>query len=50
MNFVINNVLKPKTIFREVDTVDIALTLSPYFRINAPSCATGAPLIEVLNR
>jgi predicted AlkP superfamily pyrophosphatase or phosphodiesterase len=44
------NGLKPKTIFREVETVDIALTLSLYFRINAPSGATGAPLIEVLNR
>jgi hypothetical protein len=30
--------------------VDIALTLSKYLRIKAPSGATGAPLVEVLNR
>jgi hypothetical protein len=30
--------------------VDIALTLSNYLRIKAPSGATGAPLVEVLNR
>jgi hypothetical protein len=44
------NGLMPKNIFREVETVDIALTLSMYLMINATSSATGAPLIEVLNR
>lgn len=42
------NGIKPKTIFREVETVDIALTLSQYLRIKAPSGSTGAVLIEVL--
>jgi Type I phosphodiesterase / nucleotide pyrophosphatase len=44
------NGLEAKTVFREVETVDVALTLSKYFRINAPSGATGATLIEVLSR
>nr|WP_321399311.1 alkaline phosphatase family protein [uncultured Desulfobacter sp.] len=44
------NGLAPKTLFREVQTVDIALTLSKYLRIKAPSGATGAPLIEVLGQ
>jgi len=44
------NGLAAKTIFREVETVDVALTLAMYFRINAPSGATGAPLIEVLSK
>jgi hypothetical protein len=44
------NGLAAKTVFREVQTVDIALTLSKYLRIKAPSGATGAPLVEVLNQ
>ena len=44
------NGLAAKTIFREVQTVDIALTLSKYLRLKAPSGATGAPLVEVLNQ
>ncbi len=44
------NSLNAKTVFREVETVDVALTLSKYLRINAPSGATGAPLIEVLSQ
>ncbi|MGY6743106.1 MAG: alkaline phosphatase family protein [Cecembia sp.] len=44
------NGLKPQSIFRAVETVDIALTLSQYIRIKAPSGATGSPLIEVLTR
>lgn len=44
------NGLPAKTVFREVETVDVALTLSKYPGINAPSGATGAPLIEVLSR
>ncbi|RPA69012.1 alkaline phosphatase family protein [Cyclobacteriaceae bacterium YHN15] len=44
------NGLEPKSIFRPVETVDIALTLSQYIRIKAPSGATGSPLIEVLER
>jgi hypothetical protein len=39
-----------RTVFREVETVDIALTLSKYLRIKAPSAATGAPLTEVLGQ
>jgi hypothetical protein len=42
------NGLRAKTVFREVETVDVALTFSTYLRINAPSGATGAPLLEVL--
>jgi len=44
------NGLAARTVFREVQTVDIALTLSKYLRINAPSGATGVPLIEVLGQ
>jgi predicted AlkP superfamily pyrophosphatase or phosphodiesterase len=44
------NGLSAKTVFREVETVDVALTLSKYLSINAPSGATGAPLIEVLSQ
>ena len=44
------NNLSAKTVFREVQTVDIALTLSKYLKIKAPSGATGNPLIEVLNQ
>ena len=44
------NGLAAKTVFREVQTVDIALTLSKYLRIKAPSGATGAPLTEVLGQ
>ncbi|EXJ12636.1 alkaline phosphatase family protein [Imhoffiella purpurea] len=44
------NGLAPKTLFREVQTVDIALTLAKYLGIKAPSGATGTPLIEVLNQ
>ncbi|MFG0285358.1 MAG: alkaline phosphatase family protein [Phycisphaerales bacterium JB039] len=44
------NGLAPRTVFREVQTVDIALTLAKYLRIKAPSGATGAPLIEVLRQ
>ena len=44
------NGLVAKTVFREVQTVDIALTLSKYLRIKAPSGATGAPLTEVLSQ
>ncbi len=42
------NGLAAKTVFREVQTVDIALTLSKYLNIKAPSGATGAVLSEVL--
>jgi type I phosphodiesterase/nucleotide pyrophosphatase len=44
------NGLSAKAVFREVQTVDIALTLSKYLRIKAPSGATGAPLTEVLGQ
>ncbi len=44
------NGLAPKNIFREVQAVDIALTLSKYLRIKAPSGATGKPLTEVFER
>jgi predicted AlkP superfamily pyrophosphatase or phosphodiesterase len=44
------NGLDSQTVFREVQTVDIALTLSKYLKIKAPSGATGAPLTEVLEQ
>ena len=44
------NGLAAKNIFREVQTVDIALTLSKYLKIKAPSGASGRPLSEVLVR
>ena len=44
------NGLSARTVFREVQTVDIALTLSKYLNIKAPSGATGAPLTEVLGQ
>jgi predicted AlkP superfamily pyrophosphatase or phosphodiesterase len=44
------NGLTAETVFREVQTVDIALTLAKYLRIKAPSGATGAPLTEVLGQ
>jgi hypothetical protein len=44
------NELRSKTVFREAETVDIALTLSKYLGIKAPSGATGNPLLEVLNQ
>jgi len=43
------NGLAAQRVFREVQTVDIALTLSNYLKIKAPSGATGAPLTEVLS-
>ena len=42
--------LQPQTIYREVITVDIALTLSKYLKIKGPSGATGNPLTEVLEQ
>ena len=44
------NGLAAQTVFREVQTVDIALTLSKYLKIKAPSGATGSPLSEVLDQ
>jgi len=44
------NGLAAKTVFREVQTVDIALTLSKYLKIKGPSGATGSPLNEVLDQ
>ena len=44
------NGLDAETVFREVQTVDIALTLSKYLKIKAPSGATGIPLTEVLGQ
>jgi len=44
------NGLLHKNIYREVHTVDIALTLSNYLKIKGPSGATGQPLLEVLSQ
>ena len=44
------NGLTNNKIYREVQTVDIALTLSKYIGIIGPSGATGNPLVEVLIR
>ncbi|WP_255572981.1 alkaline phosphatase family protein [Hanstruepera marina] len=44
------NGLKHQTVFRNVETVDIALTLSNYLKIKIPSAASGQPLFEVLKK
>ncbi len=44
------NGLDATNVFREVQTIDIALTLSKYLNIKAPSGASGKPLTEVLER
>jgi predicted AlkP superfamily pyrophosphatase or phosphodiesterase len=40
--------LKPRRIFREVETVDVAPTLAAIVGAKPPSGARGAPLVEVL--
>ena len=42
------NGLKHQTVFRNVETVDIASTLSNYLKIKMPSASSGQPLQEVL--
>ena len=44
------NGLKPKRVYRKVETIDVALTLSNYLHINIPNAASGKPLIEVLGK
>ncbi|TLX73754.1 alkaline phosphatase family protein [Labilibacter sediminis] len=44
------NGLKHRIVFRNVETVDIALTLSNYLKIKMPSASSGQPLIEVLEK
>ncbi len=44
------NGLKHKTVFRKVETVDVALTLSNYLQIKMPSGSSGRPLTEVLEK
>ncbi len=46
----VGNGLSARNFFREVQTVDIALTLSKYLKLKAPSGASGAPLMEVLSQ
>ena len=42
--------LKAETVYRAVQTVDIAVTLSAYMGIKPPSGAVGVPLTEVLEK
>ena len=42
--------LANQRVYREVETVDVALTLSNFLGIKAPSGASGAPLREVLGK
>ena len=42
--------LKAETVYRAVQTVDIAVTLSAYMGIKPPSGAVGVPLKEVLEK
>jgi len=44
------NGLNHQNIFRNVETVDVALTLSNYLKIKMPSGSSGQPLLEVLNK
>jgi arylsulfatase A-like enzyme len=42
------NNLSNKIVFRKVETIDAALTLTNYLKIKPPSAASGMPLTEVL--
>jgi len=44
------NGISNMTIWRNVETVDVALTLSNYLNIKIPSASSGQPLIEVLKK
>ncbi len=44
------NGLIHQNIFRNIETVDIALTLSNYLNIKIPNAASGKPLLEVLKK
>jgi predicted AlkP superfamily pyrophosphatase or phosphodiesterase len=44
------NGLAHQEVYRNVETVDIALTLSNYLKIKIPSAASGHPLVEILNK
>lgn len=44
------NGLSHQNIFRNVETVDIALTLSNYLNIKIPNASSGKPLLEVLKK
>ena len=46
----VGNGLIHQNIYRNVETVDIALTLSNYLKINIPSASSGEPLVEVLKK
>jgi len=41
---------RPKKVFRRIDTVDVAPTLSAILKIAPPAGAVGEPLVEVLGR
>jgi hypothetical protein len=42
--------LEPLTVYRQVQTVDVAVTLAAFLGIKPPSGSTGVPLVEVLAR
>jgi predicted AlkP superfamily pyrophosphatase or phosphodiesterase len=44
------NGLKHQEVYRNVETVDVALTLSNYLKIKMPSGSSGSPLVEVLKK
>ncbi|MDO6473739.1 alkaline phosphatase family protein [Maribacter sp. 1_MG-2023] len=44
------NGLKKQTIYRTIQTTDVALTLSNYLNIKIPSGSSGEPLLEVLKK
>ena len=44
------NGLIHQSVFRNVETVDVALTLSNYLKIKIPSASSGQPLLEVLKK
>ena len=44
------NGLKHHDVYRIVETVDVALTLSNYLKIKMPSGSSGSPLLEVLKK
>lgn len=44
------NGLSHRLVYRRVETIDVALTLSNYLHINIPNSASGKPLTEVLEK
>ncbi|MCA0931424.1 alkaline phosphatase family protein [Lutimonas saemankumensis] len=44
------NGIRPKNVYRKVETIDVSLTLSNYIHIKIPNAASGKTLVEVLEK